>query len=85
MLDRSGKPVGDAIDLGIVQGEVTYSYLLRNDGATPLDITNVSMTGGFSTAFKAQQVAPHAALTFPITFGQVGTENQGHADAGDQQ
>lgn len=77
MLDRSGKPVGDAIDLGIVQGEVTYSYLLRNDGATPLDITNVSMTGGFSTAFKAQQVAPHAALTFPITFGQVGTENQG--------
>lgn len=71
MLDRSGKPVGDAIDLGIVQGEVTYSYLLRNDGATPLDITNVSMTGGFSTAFKAQQVAPHAALTFPITFGQV--------------
>lgn len=77
LLDRSGKPVGEAVDLGIVQGTVTYSYLLRNDGATPLNVTKVATTGGFSTAFKAQEIAPHAIATFPITFGQVGTEPNG--------
>lgn len=77
LLNSSGQPVGNTIDLGIVQGTVTYSYLLRNDGATPLDVTNVSTTGGFSTAFKAQQIAPHATATLPITFGEEGTEGNG--------
>lgn len=77
LLDRSGKPVGNTIDLGIVQGTVTYSYLLRNDGATPLEVTNVSMTGGFSTAFKPEQIAPHAIATLPVTFGQVSKTPEG--------
>lgn len=77
LLDRGGKAVGDAIDFGIVQGTVTYSYLLRNDGATPLDVTSVTITGGFSTIFKPQSIAPHATVPLPITFGNEGTEGNG--------
>ena len=80
MLDRSGKPVGDAIGryLGIVQGR---GHLLLSPAQRRCYAARYHqcLDDGcrFSTAVKTQQVAPHAALTFPVKLGQVGTENQG--------
>lgn len=73
VLDATGNTVDGTIDFGVVQGTTTVSYQLRDDGASPLEVTGVDLTDGFSSTFTPQTVAPHATVLLPITYKQEST------------
>lgn len=49
------------------KGDVTRSFLLRNNGAAPLKVTSVSVPEGFATSLGQTEVAPHATIDFTLT------------------
>lgn len=65
---RDTLATGATINFKLSKTDVTKSYVLRNDGAAPLSITELKLSDGYTASLKAPlTVNKHSQLTLNIT------------------
>lgn len=65
---RDTLATGATINFKLSKADVTKSYVLRNDGAAPLSITELKLSDGYTASLKAPlTIGKHSQLTLNIT------------------